>query len=88
MTLCDQMHAVLKHFGFRRGRCFQIKNTGSKFEENTGISPITELSIVTWAIIMCTFLIFGYTFGHATQTRRNLLRISLRPIKHNSFAAE
>ena len=39
-------------------RCFQIKNTGSKLEENIGISQTTELSIVNWAIVMCTFSFF------------------------------
>ena len=38
-----------------RSRCFQMENTGSKLEENVGISQITELSIVNWAIVMCTF---------------------------------
>ena len=77
ILLCDQMYAVLKHSGFPRRRCFQIENTGSQLEENTGISQITELSIVNWAIMMCTSLIFAHTFGNGTQTRRNLLRISL-----------
>ena len=49
------MNALLKHSGFPRSRCFQIENTGSKLEENTGISQITEISIVNWAIMMCTF---------------------------------
>ena len=71
------MNAVLKHSGFPKSRCFQIENTGLKLEENTGISQITELSIVNWAIIMCILLIFTYTFGHGTQTRRNLLKIFL-----------
>ena len=60
-----------------RSRCFQIENTVSKLEEYTGISQITELSIVNWAIIICTFLTFAHTFGHGAQTRRNLLRIFL-----------
>ena len=77
IPLCDELNAVLKHSGFPRSRCFQIQNTGSKLRENTGISQITELSIVNWAIIMCAFFIFARTFGHGTQTRRNLLRIFL-----------
>ena len=71
------MNAVLNHSGFPRSRCFQIENTGSKLEENTRISQITELSIVNCAIIKRTFLIFARTFGHGTQTRRNLQRIFL-----------
>ena len=50
-----------------RSRCFQIENTGSKREENIGISQITELSIVTWAIIICTSLISAHTCGHGKQ---------------------
>ena len=60
-----------------RSRCFQIANTGSKLEESTGISQRPELSIVNWAFMMCTSLIFAHTFGHGTQTRKNLLRIFL-----------
>ena len=71
------MNAVLKYIGFPRSRCFQIENTASKLEENIGISQIIELLIVNWAIIMCTFLIFAHTYGHGTQTGRNLLRIFL-----------
>ena len=71
------MNAVLKHSGFSRSRCFQIENTGSKLEENTGISQVKELSIVNWDIMVCTCFIFAHTFHHGTQTRRNLLRISL-----------
>ena len=74
IPLCDQMNAVLKHSGLPRSR-FQIENTGSKLEENIGIRQIMELSIVNWTIMMCTSLIFTHTFGHGTQTRRNLLRI-------------
>ena len=81
IPLYDQMIAVLKHIGFPRFCCFQIKNTGSKLEENVGIIQIMEISIVNWAIIMCTFLIFAHTFGHGTQTRRNLLRIFLAAYK-------
>ena len=58
IPLYDQMIAVLKHSGFPRSCCFQIENTDSKLEENIGISQITELSIVNWAIIMCTFFDF------------------------------
>ena len=76
IPLCDQMNAVLKHSGLPRSRCFQIENTGSKLEENTGISQIMELSVVNWAIMMCTFLIIARKLGHGTQTR-NLLRIFL-----------
>ena len=65
--LSDQMNAVPKHSGFPRIRCFQIENNGSKLEENTGISQITELSIVNWDIIMCTFLIFAHIFGKRKQ---------------------
>ena len=54
------MNAVLKHSGFHRGRCVQVENTGSNLEENTGISQIKELSIVNWAIMMCTFLFCLY----------------------------
>ena len=61
------MNAVLKHSGFPRSLCFHIENTGSKLEGSTGISQIAELSIVKWAIIMCTFLIFAHTFGHGTE---------------------
>ena len=56
IRLCDQINAVLKHSGLPRSRCLQIENTDSKLEEKTGISQITELSIVNWAIMMCTFL--------------------------------
>ena len=66
IPLCDQMNAVLKHSGFPRRRCFQIENTGSQLEGNTGIRQVMELSIVNWAIIMCTFLIFAHTFGNGT----------------------
>ena len=75
--MCDEMNAVLKHSGFARSLCFQVKNTGSKLEENTGIRQITELSIVNWAIMMYTFFIFAHTFGQGTQTRRNPKRIFL-----------
>ena len=44
--------ALLKHSGLPRNCCFQTKNTGSKLNENAGISQITELSTVNWAIIM------------------------------------
>ena len=71
------MMAVLKRSGFPRSRCFQIENTGSKLDKNLGISQIRKLSIVNWAIMMCTFSIFAHTFGHGTQTRRNLMRIFL-----------
>ena len=71
------MNAVLRHSGLPWSRGFQIENTGPKLEEDIGISQIMELSIVSWAIIMCTFLIFANTFGHGKQTRRNLLRIFL-----------
>ena len=77
IPLYDQMNAVLKQSDFPRSRCFHIENTGSKFKENTGISQIPELSIVNWAIIMRNFLIFAHTFGHGTQTRRNLPSILL-----------
>ena len=49
------MNAVLKHSGIPRRRCFQIENTSSKLEENTGLSQITELSIVNWTIMMGIF---------------------------------
>ena len=52
ILFCDQMNAVLKHSGFPRRRCFQIENTGSKLDDNTGISQKTELPIVNWAIIV------------------------------------
>ena len=52
------MIAVLKHNGFPKSCCFQIENTGSKLEDNTGMSQITELSIVNWAILMCTLFDF------------------------------
>ena len=68
------MNAVLEHSGITRNRCFQIDNTGSKLEEDIGISQITESSIVNWAIIMCTFLIFAHMFDRGTQQRRNLPR--------------
>ena len=71
------MIAVPKHNGLPRSSRCQIENTGSKLEETVGIIQITELSIVNWAIILCTFLIFAHTFGHGTQTRRTLLRIFL-----------
>ena len=58
-------------------RCFQIENPGSKLEENMGISQITKLSIVIWDNIICTFFIFARTFGHRTQTRKNLSKIFL-----------
>ena len=58
MPLCDQMNAVLKHSGFPSSRCFQVENTGSKLEENTGISQIKKLLIVNWVIMMSTFFIF------------------------------
>ena len=77
IPLCDQMNAILKLRRFPRSRCFQIGNTGSKLEENIGISQITQLSIVNWAIIMCNVLIFAYTLGHGMQTRRNPLRVFL-----------
>ena len=70
-------YAVLKHSTLPRSCCFQVKNTGSKLEENIGISQVMELSKVNWAIIMCAFLIFAHTFGHGTQIRRNLPRIFL-----------
>jgi len=71
------MIAVQKHSGLPRGRCFQGENIGSNLEENVGINKTTELSIVHWAIMMCTFLIFAHTFSRGMQTRRNLLRIFL-----------
>ena len=71
------MNAVLMHSGIPRSCCFQIENTGSKIEENSGIRQITGLSVVNWAIIMYTFLTSTQIFGHGTQTRRNLLRIFL-----------
>ena len=77
IPLCDQINAVLKHIGFSRSRCVQIENTGSKPEETTRISQFKDLSIVNWAIIKCTFLVFAHTFSHGTQTRRILLRIFL-----------
>ena len=75
---------ILHHTLVRSNECrteaqwisFQIENAGLKLEENVGISKIMKLSIVNWAIIMCIF-IFAHTFGYATQTRRNLLRIFL-----------
>ena len=76
-TLGDQMNALLKYSGFLRSRYFQIENICSNFEENIGVNQITKLSIVHWAIIIYTFLIFAHTFGHGTQTGRNLLRIFL-----------
>ena len=58
------MNAVLKRCALPKSRCFQIENTGSKLEENAGISQITKSSIVNWAIIMCSSFIFAHTFGH------------------------
>ena len=60
------MNAVMKHSALPRSRCLQIEHTGSKLEENIGTNQMTELSIVNWAIIMCTFLIFAHTFGQGT----------------------
>ena len=54
--MCDEMNVVLKHSGFAKSRCFQVENTGSKLEENTGIRQITELSVINWAIIICKLL--------------------------------
>lgn len=51
------MNAVLKRCALPKSRCFQIENTGSKLEENIGISQITEVSIVNWAIITRNFSI-------------------------------
>ena len=56
------MIAVLKHSRFPRSSCFQTENTGSKLEENVGISQITELSTINWAIIMCTSFDFCSQF--------------------------
>ena len=67
IPLCDQMNAVLKHNGFSWSRCFQIENTGSKLEESVGIIQIAESSVVNWAIITYTFLIFARFFGHGTK---------------------
>ena len=44
-TLVRSVIAVLKHSGLPRSRCFQMEITGSKLEENVGISQVTELSI-------------------------------------------
>ena len=67
IPLCDQLDAVLKRSAMPRSLCYQIENTGSRLEENVGISQIMELSIANRAIIICTFLIFAHTFGHGTR---------------------
>ena len=58
IPLYEQLIAVLKYSGLPRSRCSQTENTVSKLEEIVGISQITALSIVNWAINMCHFLIF------------------------------
>ena len=54
--LYDQMIAVRRHSGIPGSRCFQMENTGSKLEENIGISQITELSVVDWGYYHVYFL--------------------------------
>ena len=71
------MNAILRHSVFPRSCSFQVENTSLKLDEYVGISQIMESSIITWAIIMCTFRIFAHMFGYGTHTRRNLLRIFL-----------
>ena len=79
------MNTVLKHSGFPRSRCFQIENTGSKLDENTGIIQITELSIVSWAIIMCTFLFLLIRFATERKQEEICREFFLRPIKNNGL---
>ena len=80
---CDQMIAVLTHSGFPWSRCFQIEKTGSKLEENLGISQRTELSIINWAILMCTFLFLLTRLVTERKQEEFCWKFFLRPIKNN-----
>ena len=75
------MNAVLKHNGFPGSRCFQIENTGSKLKENTGISQITELSIVNWTIVICTFLFLLTRLATERKQEEICREFSLRLMK-------
>ena len=51
------MNAILRHSVFPRSCSFQVENTSLKLDEYVEISQLMESSIITWAIIMCTFRI-------------------------------